>query len=401
VPANHITADQHAALAEMHSAHNYHPLPVVITTAEGAWVTDVTGRRYLDMLSAYSALNFGHRHPRLVAAALRQLDRVTLVSRAFQHDQFGPFCAELAALAGMEMVLPMNTGAEAVETAIKTARKWGYEVKGVPADEAVIIAFAGNFHGRTTTIISMSTDPDARGSYGPYTPGFTIVPYGDAGALAAAMNDRVVGVLVEPIQGEAGVIMPPPGFLVRVRELCSQWGALMLADEIQSGLGRTGTTFACEHDEVVPDMYILGKALGGGIIPVSAVVSTAEVLGVFRPGQHGSTFGGNPLGCAVAREVIAMLGTGEYQERSAKLGAHMFDRLGALPAAMIREVRGRGLWAGVEFTSITGREASERLMAAGVLAKDTHGSTIRLAPPLTISQEDLDYALDTLEAVIR
>jgi len=401
VPVNHLTAEQHNAQAAAHSAHNYHPLPVVIATAEGAWVTDVGGKRYLDMLAAYSALNFGHRHPRLIEAAQRQLERVTLVSRAFQHDQFGPFCAELAALAGMEMVLPMNTGAEAVETAIKTARKWGYEVKGVPADEAVIVAFAGNFHGRTVTIISFSTDEDARGSYGPYTPGFRVVPYGDADALAAAMDDRVVGVLVEPIQGEAGVVVPPRGFLSRVRNLCAEWGALMIADEIQSGLGRTGTTFACEHDEVVPDMYLLGKALGGGIVPVSAVVSSADVLGVFRPGQHGSTFGGNPLGCAIAREVIAMLGTGEYQERSAKLGAHLHDRLSALPGDAVSEVRGRGLWAGVEFREVSGREVSERLMARGVLAKDTHGATIRLAPPLVISQDDLDWAIDQLEAVLR
>ena len=399
--ANHLSAAQLTAQADVHSAHNYHPLPVVIASAEGAWVTDVDGRRYLDMLAAYSAINFGHRHPRLIAAAQRQLERVTLVSRAFQHDQFGPFCAELAALAGMEMVLPMNTGAEAVETAIKTARKWGYEVKGVPADEAVIIAFEGNFHGRTTTIISFSTDPDARDSYGPYTPGFRIVPYGDAQALAAAMDDRVVGVLVEPIQGEAGVIVPPAGFLSRVRELCTHWDALMIADEIQSGLGRTGTTFACEHDAVVPDMYVLGKALGGGIVPVSAVVSSAAVLEVFKPGQHGSTFGGNPLGCAIAREVIAMLSTGEFQEQSAKLGTHMHDRLAALPASAVREVRGRGLWAGVEFTTLSGREVSERLMAAGVLAKDTHGTTIRLAPPLMISQDDLDLAIDRLDAIVR
>jgi ornithine--oxo-acid transaminase len=399
--ATKLTATQLSAQAAAHSAHNYHPLPVVISTAEGAWVTDVNGRRYLDMLAAYSALNFGHRHPRLIAAAERQLERVTLVSRAFEHDQFGPFCAELAAMAGMEMVLPMNTGAEAIETAIKTARKWGYEVKDVPANEAVIIAFEGNFHGRTTTIVSFSTDPDARDSYGPYTPGFRIVPYGDAGALAAAMDERVVGVLVEPIQGEAGVIVPPAGFLARVRQLCSDWGALMIADEIQSGLGRTGATFACEHDDVVPDMYALGKALGGGIVPVSAVVSSAAILGVFKPGQHGSTFGGNPLACAIAREVIAMLNTGEFQERSAKLGAHMHDRLSALPASAVRDVRGRGLWAGVEFTSLTGRETSERLMAAGVLAKDTHGATIRLAPPLMISQEDLDWAIDKLEAVVR
>ncbi len=399
--ANHLSAAQLSAQADLHSAHNYHPLPVVIASAEGAWVTDVDGRRYLDMLAAYSAINFGHRHPRLIAVAQRQLERVTLVSRAFQHDQFGPFCAELAAMAGMEMVLPMNTGAEAVETAIKTARKWGYEVKGVPADEAVIIAFDGNFHGRTTTIISFSTDPEARDSYGPYTPGFRIVPYGDAQALAAAMDDRVVGVLVEPIQGEAGVIVPPAGFLTRVRELCTHWGALMIADEIQSGLGRTGTTFACEHEDVVPDMYVLGKALGGGIVPVSAVVSSAAVLGVFKPGQHGSTFGGNPLGCAIAREVIAMLSTGEFQERSAKLGTHMHDRLAALPASAVRDVRGRGLWAGVEFTALSGRDVSERLMAAGVLAKDTHGTTIRLAPPLMISQDDLDWAIDQLDAIVR
>src|SRR6185437_1642534 len=395
------TAARLRAQSAAHSAHNYHPLPVVISTAEGAWVTDVEGRRYLDMLAAYSALNFGHRHPRLVAAARRQLDRVTLVSRAFDHDQFGPFCAELAELAGMDMVLPMNTGAEAVETAIKTARKWGYEVKGVPDGEAVIIAFEGNFHGRTTTIVSFSTDPDARGSYGPYTPGFRVIPYGDAEALAAAMDDRVVGVLVEPIQGEAGVVVPPAGFLRRVRELCTQWGALMIADEIQSGLGRTGTTFACEHEDVVPDMYILGKALGGGIVPISAVVSSSAVLGVFRPGQHGSTFGGNPLACAIARDVLAMLSTGEFQEQSAKLGTHMHDRLSALPPSVVREVRGRGLWAGVEFTELGGREVSERLMKAGVLAKDTHGTTIRLAPPLTISQEDLDWSLDQLESVIR
>jgi ornithine--oxo-acid transaminase len=394
-------AEQLRAQAAAHGAHNYHPLPVVIAEAEGAWVTDVEGRRYLDLLAAYSAINFGHRHPRLMAAAQRQLERVTLVSRAFEHDQFGPFCAELAALAGMQMVLPMNTGAEAVETAIKTARKWGYEVKGVPEGEAVIVAFAGNFHGRTTTIISFSTDEDSRASFGPFTPGFTVVPYGDAEALAAAVDDRVVGVLVEPIQGEAGVLVPPPGFLAAVREICSARGALMIADEIQSGLGRTGATFACEHEDVVPDMYLLGKALGGGIVPVSAVVSSAEILGVFQPGQHGSTFGGNPLACAIAREVIAMLGTGEFQERSAKLGAHLHDRLAALPRTAVREVRGRGLWAGVEFATLPGRAACEQLAERGILAKDTHGSTIRLAPPLVITQEELDWAVDCVAEIAR
>ena len=374
------TAHELRTQARLHGAHNYQPLPVMISEAEGCWVTDVDGRRYLDMLAAYSAINFGHRHPRLVAAAQRQLERVTLVSRAFEHDQFGPFCAELAALAGMQMVLPMNTGAEAVETAIKTARKWGYEVKGVSADEAVIVAFGGNFHGRTTTIISFSTDEDARGSYGPFTPGFVVVPYGDLGALAEVMNDRVVAVLVEPIQGEAGVLVPPPGFLTGVRDLCSAHGALMIADEIQSGLG---------------------QALGGGIMPVSAVVSSGDVLGVFKPGQHGSTFGGNPLACAVAREVIAMLSTGEFQERSAKLGAHMHDRLSGLPRDAVRQVRGRGLWAGVEFSALSGREACERLATLGVLAKDTHGTAIRLAPPLVIAESDLDWALDRIEEIIR
>ena len=401
VSGNERTAAALRAQAELHSAHNYHPLPVMISEAEGAWVTDVAGRRYLDLLAAYSAINFGHRHPRLVAAAQRQLDKVTLVSRAFEHDQFGPFCAELAALAGMDMVLPMNTGAEAVETAIKTARKWGYEVKGVPDGEAVIIVFDGNFHGRTTTIISFSTDPDAHDHYGPYTPGFRVVPYGDLAALTEAMDERVVAGLVEPIQGEAGVLVPPPGFLPGIRELCTRYGALMIADEIQSGLGRTGTTFACEHEDVVPDAYLLGKALGGGIVPVSAVVSTAEVLGVFKPGQHGSTFGGNPLACAVGREVIAMLATGEYQERSAKLGAHMHDRLSGLPRNVVSQVRGRGLWAGVEFAQLDGREVCERLAARGVLAKDTHGTTIRLAPPLVITKDDLDWALDRLEESVR
>jgi ornithine--oxo-acid transaminase len=386
-------------LSELHSAHNYHPLPIVIAEAEGAWVTDVEGRRYLDLLAAYSAVNFGHGHPRLVEAAKRQLDRVTLVSRAFDHDQFGHFVTELAELAGKDMVLPMNSGAEAVETALKTARKWGYEVKGVPAEQANIVTFEGNFHGRTTTIVSFSTDPDARNSYGPFTPGFRTVPYGDVEALRAAVDENTVGVLVEPIQGEAGVNVPPSGFLTAVREICTAAGALMLADEIQSGLGRTGTTFAVEHENVVPDVYILGKALGGGIMPVSAVVADEEILGVFKPGQHGSTFGGNPLACAIAREVIAILKTGEFQERSRTLGAHLHERLGALPAERVREVRGRGLWAGVELNG-KARPVSEKLMDRGVLAKETHETTLRLAPPLVIDKSDLDWALDHLQEVL-
>ncbi len=406
-PGTPMTRTVTAELIELghaHGAHNYDPLPVVIARAEGCWVTDAEGRRYLDMLAAYSALNFGHRHPRLVAAARRQLDRVTLVSRAFDHDQFGPFCAELAELAGMDAVLPMNTGAEAVETAIKVARKWGYDVKGVPPGQAVIIAFGGNFHGRTTTIVSFSTDEGARAGFGPYSPGFVTVPYGDLGALRSAvarLGDRVVAVLVEPIQGEAGVIVPPPGFLAGVRELCTARGMLMIADEIQSGLGRTGYTFACQAEGVVPDAYLLGKALGGGIVPVSAMVSTWPVLGVLHPGEHGSTFGGNPLACAVAREVIAMLRTGEYQARAARLGERMHARLAALPPSVVREVRGRGLWAGVSFASLDGRQACERLAAHGVLAKETHGDTIRLAPPLVISEGDLDWGLDRIAAALR
>jgi ornithine--oxo-acid transaminase len=389
-----------AKLASEYGAHNYHPLPVVAAEAEGAWVTDVEGRRYLDMLAAYSALNFGHRHPRLIEAARRQLDQLTLVSRAFDHDQFGPFCAELAELADMDVVLPMNTGAEAVESAIKVARKWGYTVKGVPADQAVIIVFSGNFHGRTTTIISFSTDEDSRADFGPYTPGFRIVPYGDLDALTEAIDERVVAVLVEPIQGEAGVVVPPPGFLAGIRELCTTHGILMIADEIQSGLGRTGFTFACSAEGVKPDAYLLGKALGGGIVPVSAMVSTWPVLGVLQPGQHGSTFGGNPLACAIGREVVAMLRTGEYQARGAALGSHMHARLAELPRDVVLSVHGRGLWAGVEFASLPGREVCERLAARGVLAKETHGNVIRLAPPLVISEEDLDWGLDRIAEVV-
>ncbi|MQY16403.1 Ornithine aminotransferase [Streptomyces sp. RB5] len=388
--------------AEAHSAHNYHPLPVVVASASGAWMTDVEGRRYLDMLAGYSALNFGHGNRRLLDAARAQLERVTLTSRAFHHDRFAAFCAELAALCGKDMVLPMNTGAEAVETAVKTARKWGYRVKGVPDGRAKIVVAADNFHGRTTTIISFSTDPEARADYGPYTPGFEIVPYGDLTALEAAVDDDTVAVLLEPIQGEAGVLVPPAGYLRGVRELTAARNVLFMADEIQSGLGRTGRTFACEHEDVVPDVYILGKALGGGVVPVSAVVASAEILGVFRPGEHGSTFGGNPLACAVALEVIAMLRTGEYQRRATELGDHLHRELGLLTGGAVREVRGRGLWAGVDIDPAhgTGREISERLLARRVLVKDTHGSTIRLAPPLVISKEDLDWGLDQLRAVL-
>jgi ornithine--oxo-acid transaminase len=392
--------------AQAHSAHNYHPLPVVVASAKGAWMTDVAGRRYLDMLAGYSALNFGHGHPRLIAEARAQLSRLTLTSRAFHHEHFAAFCSELAELCGMEMVLPMNTGAEAVETAVKTARKWGYQVKGVPDGRAKIIVADGNFHGRTTTIISFSTDEEARRDYGPYTPGFEIVPYGDLAALTAAVEadpDNTVAVMLEPIQGEAGVLVPPADYLPGVRALTQRHQVLFIADEIQSGLGRTGRTFACEHEDVVPDVYILGKALGGGVVPVSAVISSRAVLGLFKPGEHGSTFGGNPLACAVALEVIAMLREGEYQARAAELGDHLHQELALLAdSGAVRAVRGRGLWAGVDIDPAvgTGREISERLMERGVLVKDTHGSTIRIAPPLVISKEDLDWGLEQLRAVL-
>ena len=389
--------------AQRWTAHNYHPLPVVISEAEGAWVTDVDGRRYLDCLAGYSALNFGHRHPKLIAAAHAQLDRLTLTSRAFIHDQFADFCRELAELCGKDMVLPMNTGAEAVETAIKVARKWGYQVKGVPAGRATIVVAEGNFHGRTTTIVSFSTDPDARDDFGPYTPGFRIVPYGNLEALAAAIDETTVAVLLEPIQGEQGVIVPPDGYLAGVRRVCSERGVLFIADEIQSGLGRTGATFACDHEGVTPDMYVLGKALGGGIVPVSAVVADADVLGVLRPGQHGSTFGGNPLACAVAIEVVRLLQTGEFQQRSAELGARLHESLRKLLGHGLTAVRGRGLWAGIDIdpTRMTGRQACERLLERGVLAKDTHGSTIRLAPPLVIEADEVDFAVEQLAAILR
>ncbi|MEQ4206077.1 ornithine--oxo-acid transaminase [Actinopolymorpha sp. B17G11] len=402
-------AGEAIGLAERYAAHNYHPLPVVVAEAEGAWVTDVDGRRYLDCLAGYSALNFGHRHPLLLAAAREQLDRVTLTSRAFHHDQFGPFCSELVALtatAGLPddaMVLPMNTGAEAVETALKLARKWGYEVKGVPDGTAKVIVASGNFHGRTLSIVSFSDDPDAHDHYGPYTPGFVTVPYGDAGALADAIDDTTVAVLLEPIQGEAGVIVPPDGYLAAVRRVCTQRGVLLLADEIQSGLGRTGTTLACELAGVVPDLVILGKALGGGIVPVSAVVGSREVVGVVRPGQHGSTFGGNPLACAVGRAVVGLLREGTYQARARELGAVMHERLQGLVGSGLHAVRGVGLWAGLDVDPAlgTGRDICASLAERRVLAKDTHGSTIRLAPPLTVEPADLDWALDQLADVLR
>lgn len=391
-----------------HLAHNYHPLPVRLVDGEGSWLTDEGGTRYLDLLAGYSALNFGHRHPTLIAAAHAQLDRLTLTSRAFDHDLLGPFADRLAGLLGpllpADLVLPMNTGAEAVETAIKAARKWGYEVKGVPADRATIVVADGNFHGRTTTIISFSTDDDARAGFGPYTPGFRVVPYGDAEALAAAVDETTVAVLLEPIQGEAGVLVPPDGYLSVARAVCDATGALLVLDEVQSGLGRTGSTLACERVGVRPDLVTLGKALGGGIVPVSAVVGREDVLGVLTPGTHGSTFGGNPLACAVGLAVVGLLETGEHQARARTLGDHLHARLGALvDSGRLVAVRGAGLWAGIDVDPAwgTGRELSERMLARRVLVKDTHGSTVRIAPPLTIDAADLDWALDQLEDALR
>jgi ornithine--oxo-acid transaminase len=390
-------------LDEQWGAHNYHPLPVVIAEAEGAWVTDVEGNRYLDFLSGYSALNFGHRHPALVEAAREQLDRLTLTSRAFHNDQYGAFCRELAELTQTETVLTMNTGAEAVESAIKVARKWAYEVKGVAFNSAEIIVASGNFHGRTTTIISFSDDPAAHDSYGPFTPGFVTVPYGDLAAIEAAITPNTAAILMEPIQGEAGVVVPPSGFFPGVRRLCDDNNVLMIADEIQSGQARTGRLVALDHDDVRADLYTLGKALGGGIIPVSAVVGRADVLGVLKPGQHGSTFGGYPVACAVGRAVVGLLETGEFQTRSLELGRYLHGRLDELVGKGISTVRGRGLWAGVDIdpAAKTGREVSMALRDRGVLCKETHERTLRIAPPLVITKDEIDHAVTALAEALQ
>jgi ornithine--oxo-acid transaminase len=387
---------------DQYVAHNYSPLPVVAASAEGAWITDIEGRRYLDCLAAYSAVNFGHRNPEILTTAHAQLDAVTLVSRAFHSDRLGPFCQSLAELCGKDMVLPMNSGAEAVESGIKVARKWGTDVKGVPVGQGSIVVAHNNFHGRTTTIISFSDDETARRGFGPYTPGFRAVPFGDAEALAAAIDDDTVAVLIEPIQGEAGIIVPPDDYLPRVRAVCTERNVLMIADEIQSGLARTGRTFACDHWGVVPDIYLLGKALGGGVIPVSAVVANEDVLGVLHPGEHGSTFGGNPLAAAIGTTVVDILRRGEFQSRSAELGERLHSRLRALIGNGVIAVRGLGLWAGVDIDpSIgTGKQISMRLAERGVLVKDTHGSTLRFAPPLVITAEEIDWAIGQFAGVL-
>lgn len=401
-PDPHAGTTAGIAAAEQHLARTYDPLPVVIAGGDGAWVTDVEGRRYLDLLSAYSALNFGHRHPALVAAASEQLGRLTLTSRAFHNDQLGAFTTALADLCGKDLVLPMNTGAEAVETAIKVARAWAYRVKGVTADAATIVVAGGNFHGRTTTIIGFSDDPVTRDGFGPFAPGFVSAPFGDVDALAAVIDDDTAAVLIEPIQGEAGVIVPREGYLRAVRELCTARGVLMIADEIQSGLGRAGATFACDREDVVPDLYVLGKALGGGIVPVSAVVGDRDVLGVLGVGEHGSTFGGNPLAAAVGLRVVELLAAGELQQRAVALGAHLASRLDALVGSGVTGVRTAGLWAGVDIDPAAGtaREIAERLLARGVLVKDTHGQTLRIAPPLVIRATELDWAVEQLRVVL-
>ena len=396
------TTAQYLDEAERFGANNYHPLPVVLERGEGVYVWDVEGRRYLDMLSAYSALNQGHRHPRIVRALVEQAERLTLTSRAFHNDRLGPFLSRLCQLTGFERALPMNTGAEAVETAIKAARKWGQDVRGVPEGDAEIIVFDGNFHGRTTTIISFSSEPLYRKGFGPFTPGFRLVPYGDLQALRGAMSRRTIAVLVEPIQGEAGVVVPPPGFMRAVKALCREHGALLLADEIQTGLGRTGRLFACDWEDVRPDVMIVGKALGGGVYPVSAILADDAVMNVFSPGTHGSTFGGNPLAAAVAMASLDVLVEERLAERAAELGAWFMDELRALESPVVEEVRGRGLLIGVVIRSDAGpaRPFCEALMERGILAKETHEQVIRFAPPLVVTREQLQEALPIIAEVL-
>jgi ornithine--oxo-acid transaminase len=383
-------------------AHNYDPIPVVLARGEGAYLWDTSGRRYIDMMSAYSAASHGHAHPRILAALESQARRLAVPSRAYYNDRLGPFLAELCRLTGLDAALPMNTGAEAVETAIKAARRWGYRVKGVAKDRAEIIVADGNFHGRTTTIISFSSEPEYRDGFGPFTPGFRSVPFGDLGAIERAITPDTVAVLMEPIQGEAGVIVPPAGWLAGLRRVCDAHNVLMILDEVQSGLGRTGAWFAFEHEDARPDGLVLGKALGGGVLPVSAFVAVREVMDVFTPGSHGSTFGGNPLAAAVGLEALRVLRDEGLVERSRVLGAHMIARLRAIDSPVLTAVRGRGLWAAAEIDPrfSTGREACERLMAKGVLSKETHGAVVRFAPPLVITREALDAAIDRFEDVV-
>ena len=382
-----------------YSAPNYLPLPIVIAKAEGVWVEDPEGVKYMDMLSSYSALNQGHRHPKIIQAVKDQLDRVTLTSRAFQNDQLGPFCAKLAELTGMDKILVMNTGAEAVETAIKCARRWAYKYKNVPDNQAEIIVCEGNFHGRTTTVISFSSSPEYKAGFGPLTPGFKIIPYGDIEALKAAITPNTAGFLLEPIQGEAGVVLPPADFLAEAAKVCKENNILFMADEIQTGFGRTGKLFCCQWEDIQPDLYIMGKALGGGVYPVSAVAGSNELMNLFNPGSHGSTFGGNPLGAACAMAAIAVIEEENLVERSQELGSYLKEKLMEIKSPVITEIRGKGLFIGVELNT-KARPFCEKLKEEGVLCKETHDNVIRFAPPLVITKEELDWAIERVKRVL-
>ncbi len=399
--STNLSSAEHIEIESTFGAHNYHPLDVVISRGEGVWVWDVEGRKYMDFLAAYSAVNQGHCHPKIVQTLLDQVQRLTLTSRAFRNDQLALFCKQLCEMTGFAKVLPMNSGAEAVETAIKAARKWAYTVKGVPYANAEILVFDGNFHGRTTTIVGFSSEEDYRFGFGPFTPGFQILPYGDAQAVADAITPNTAAVLLEPIQGEGGIIVPPEGYLKKLRQLTTDNNVLLITDEIQTGLGRTGRLFCYEHEGIRPDVVIVGKALAGGLYPVSAMLADDEVMNVFEPGQHGSTFGGNPLGTAIARTALKVLVEEGMIENSARLGEHMMDRLRSIDSPHIKEVRGRGLWAGIELYPAAGgaRKVCEMLQEKGLLCKGTHEHVIRLAPPLVISREELDWALDQIEQV--
>ena len=394
-----MNSQQFVELDETYGAHNYHPLDVVIERAEGVWIYDVDGHKYLDCLSAYSAVNQGHCHPAILAAALSQMHKVTLTSRAFRNDQMGPFLKELCELTGYEMALPMNTGAEAVETAVKAARKWGYEVKGIPDDQAEIIVCNGNFHGRTTTVVGFSSEASYKRHFGPFAPGFRLIPYGDIDALASAITPNTAAFMLEPIQGEGGVIIPPEGFLSQAAALCREQNVLFVADEIQTGFGRTGKLFACQHEDVQPDMTIVGKALSGGFYPVSAVLANKPILGLFHPGDHGSTFGGNPLGAAVARAALKALVDEGMIGRSQELGDYFKGRLQRIESPHIQEVRGRGLFIGVEL-HVPARRFCEALRERGILCKETHENVIRFAPPLVIQKEEIDWALSHIEPIL-
>ncbi len=397
-----VSAKELISYEDRWGARNYKPLDVVLARGEGVWVYDVGGEKYLDFLAAYSSLNQGYCHPRLVAVMQKQAARLTLTSRAFRNDQLPLFEKELCELLGYEKVLPMNSGAEAVETAIKMTRKWGYKVKGVPDGEAEIVVCEGNFHGRTTTIVGFSSEPQYRDGFGPFAPGFKLIPYGDLGALEAAITPNTVGLLVEPLQGEGGIVVPPEGYLATTREICAANDVLLVVDEIQSGLGRTGKMLCCEHEGVRPDVIILGKALSGGMYPVSAVLSDAAVMGVFEPGDHGSTFGGNPLGCAVAREALKVIVDEDLCGRAAELGAYLLDELGKIESNYVDTVRGKGLWAGIVLKEEAGgaRRFCEALMRLGLLVKETHDTVIRLGPPLVITKDEIDWGLERLAAVL-